>query len=97
MKKLFYFLLIACMYSCEVANEKIEIGGIYLHSYNWDEKDPFEQVEIDTVKVIAIRRGYVQWLPNYKEDWNAQSMKLEYFKENARPLHQNKNKECDRQ
>lgn len=37
------------------------VGKHYIISFNWDNKDPFEEIIIDTVKIIAIKEDYVQW------------------------------------
>ena len=39
----------------------LTIGKEYIISFDWDNKDPFEEIEIDTVKITGLKNDYVQW------------------------------------
>lgn len=71
-------LLISPLKNQEV---EIKVGDSYLHSLDYDNEDPFEEVNIDTVKVVSIKQGYVQW--EYKDGFRL-SGKLKYFKHRVR-------------
>lgn len=38
-----------------------KIGKEYIISFDWEEENPFEQKDIDTVKITALKDDYVQW------------------------------------
>ena len=61
----------------------IKEGEKYLFSFDWDNKDPFKKIEIDTVIVIAIKGDYIQWEYN---NGIRLSSKLEHFKMFQKPL-----------
>jgi hypothetical protein len=64
--------------------EEIKVGDTYLFSLQWEKENPFEEVKIDTVKVLNIKNDYVQ----YKFNWakNPSSTKLKYFKQSIKPI-----------
>ena len=66
-------------------NKNVEKGDVYLYSHDWDAEDPFEKIEIDTVKVIDIKDGFVKWLPNHKDSSFYLSGHLKYFKHHIKP------------
>lgn len=68
-------------------NKNVEKGDIYLYSHDWDEEDPFAKIEIDTVRVIEVKDGYVKWLYKLSEKDSSfyLSEKLKYFKRNIKP------------
>ena len=68
--------------------KNVEKGDVYLHSHYWDTKDPFEEIDIDTVRVLEVKNGYVKWLYDIKESDSSfyLSGKLEYFKDNIKPF-----------
>lgn len=45
------------LYACR----DISPGNTYLFSFEWDARDPFKEIDIDTIKVLDVRDGYVQW------------------------------------
>ncbi len=69
-------------------NKNVEIGDVYLYSHDWDEEDPFAKIEIDTVRVIDVKDGYVKWLYKLSEKDSSfyLSGKLKYFKHNIKPF-----------
>ena len=80
-------LLVAGLISCNSSSLKnqetqIEVGKNYIFSLDWENKDPFEKVEIDTVKVVDIKGEYIQW--EYKNGVRL-SGKLKYFKHRQKP------------
>ena len=64
--------------------EQVKIGETYLFSLQWEKENPFEEVKIDTVKVLDIKNVYVQ----YKYNWakKPSSTKLKYFKQSIKPI-----------
>jgi hypothetical protein len=64
-------------------NNSVEVNDIYLYSHDWDTEDPFEEIEIDTVRVIAIKDDYVKWQIKGKSYYL--SGQLKYFKHNTKP------------
>lgn len=64
--------------------EQVKIGDTYLFSLQWEKENPFEEVKIDTVKVLDIKNDYVQ----YKYNWakTPSSTKLKYFKQSIKPI-----------
>ena len=88
-----YILLVVWMTSCADCrfkllnqNKNVEKNDIYLYSHDWNTEDPFENIDIDTVKVIAIKDGFVKWLPNYKDSSFYLSGQLKYFKHCIKPF-----------
>lgn len=80
-------LLVAGLISCNNSSLKnqeanIEVGKNYIFSLDWDNEDPFEKIEIDTVKVVSIKGDYVQW--EYKNG-SRLSGKLKFFKHRQKP------------
>lgn len=59
----------------------IQIGEKYLYSHDWDSQDPFEDIKIDTVKVLNIKGDYVQW--GNSSGYKTSNM-LKFFKHNIR-------------
>lgn len=64
--------------------ENVNVGDIYLFSFQWDNENPFENIKIDTVKVLDIKNDYVQ----YKYGWakSPTSTKLRIFKDCIKPI-----------
>lgn len=64
-----------------VSNKKtatdLIVGKEYIISFDWDNKDPFEEIEIDTVKITGLKNDYVQW--QYKNGIKT-SDEIEVFK-----------------
>lgn len=56
-----------------------EIGCLYLHSFNWDEKDPFYGVRIDTVRVLDIEGGYILYEDVNESFYNKNSTTIDRF------------------
>lgn len=63
-----WLLLVVLFTSCEKKIEKISepeqkliVGKKYIISFDWGEKDPFKKIEIDTITIVGLRNGYVQW------------------------------------
>lgn len=54
----------------------LEVGKYYQHSFNWTPEDPFEVTIIDTIKIVDIKDGYVQW--EYKNGFRLSS-KIQYL------------------
>mgnify|MGYP003679009096 CR=1 FL=1 len=88
----FYTLLVVWATSCTDSrfkllnqNKNVEKNDIYLYSHDWDAEDPFEKIEIYTVKVIDIKDGFVKWLPNHKDSRFYLSGPLKYFKHHIKP------------
>ena len=73
-------ILIFILFSgCSKITEQkdIKIGKKYLFSFDWESEDPFEIKDIDTVKVVGLKEGYVQW--QYKDSIK-QSCGIRLFK-----------------
>lgn len=52
------------LFSCNFlgnSQPKLEIGKIYTKPFIWDENNPFEKTQIDTIIIICIKGNYVQW------------------------------------
>ncbi|WNH10013.1 hypothetical protein [Thalassobellus suaedae] len=64
-------------------NNSVVINETYLYSHDWDTPDPFEKIEIDTVKVLDIKDGYVKWQEKGKSYYL--SGELKYFKHHIKP------------
>lgn len=64
--------------------ENVNVGDIYLFSFQWDNENPFENIKVDTVKVIDIKNDYVQ----YQYSWakSPTSTKLRIFKDCIKPI-----------
>ena len=68
---LYTLLLVVLFSACEKTNEikketekqetEIILGKKYRTSFDWQTKDPFQKIDIDTVKIIGLKNGYVQW------------------------------------
>ncbi len=62
---LFFSGFIAIFYieeaQCYLDEDQIIIGKLYFHSYRYDNDNPFEKANIDTVEVLNIKDGYVQY------------------------------------
>jgi hypothetical protein len=56
---------------------ELTVGKYYESSFDWGSKDPFEEIEIDTIKIIGIKKGYVQW--EYKNG-QRQSCEIRIFR-----------------
>lgn len=76
---IFGAILLSGLFISPLKNQEIEVkaGERYLYSLDYDNEDPFEEIRVDTVKVIGIKNGYVQW--EYKNGIRL-SCKLKYFK-----------------
>ena len=86
----FYTLLVVWETSCNDSgfkllnqNNIVKVNDLYLHSFDWDTQDPFEEIEIDTVKVLEIKDGYVKWQEQGKSYYL--SGELKYFKHRIKP------------
>ena len=66
--------------------KEIEIGDTYLKSFYWDSEDPFEDLNIDTVKVIDIKDGYVKYSFNCGDTPIYGSAEIKYFRDMIRDL-----------
>jgi hypothetical protein len=68
----------------------VNINDTFLYSTNWDEPDPFEPINIDTVTVIDIKKDYVL----YEYKWNKiaiqNSTPLKSFKKNIKQISRKK-------
>ena len=89
-----YTLLVVWATSCTDSsfkllnhNKNVEKGDVYLYSHDWDEQDPFAKIDIDTVRVLEVKDGYVKWLYKLSEKDSSfyLSGKLKYFKHNIKP------------
>jgi len=64
-------LLVVLFSACEKTNEikkaiekqetEIILGKKYRTSFDWQTKDPFKKIDIDTVKITGLKNGYVEW------------------------------------
>jgi hypothetical protein len=63
--------------------EPMKVGDRYLHSFDWESEDPFENIEVDTVTIIAIKGDYVQWKTGYGTKLSG---KIKYFRRGIRPI-----------
>lgn len=52
---------IGCSKKQNDENIKLKIGKEYTISFDWEEENPFEVKDIDTVKVVGLKGNYVQW------------------------------------
>jgi phosphoribosylformylglycinamidine (FGAM) synthase PurS component len=59
MKNIIILLSFILLTGC--ANEDVKIGKVYIISFDYEDKNPFEAENIDTVKVIGLKGEYVQW------------------------------------
>ena len=41
--------------------ESLEIGKSYVRTHSWNEEDPFQKPDIDTIKVIDRKDGFVKY------------------------------------
>jgi hypothetical protein len=57
-------VFIGIMIIKHINNPPVKIGDKYLHSWNFQKKDPFEKIDIDTVVVIDIKGEYVLYQKN---------------------------------
>lgn len=74
---LLYTMLVVVLFSsCEKETELI-LGKKYATSSDWESKNPFEEIEIDTVKITGLKDGYIEW--EYKDGYR-QSSKIETFR-----------------
>jgi len=64
----------------------IEMGGVYLHSFDWNLEDPFKKKDIDTVRVLEINGDYVKWVHYHQGHKVPISGKIKIFKHCIRPL-----------
>lgn len=82
---LFSFLLTDKKYILTLDNQMmdVQIGDKYLYSYDWNNKNPFQPKNIDTIIVTSINGDYVQWMHNNKFQL---STKLVFFKNNIREI-----------
>lgn len=75
----------------EVKQPNINIGDTFLISFNWDEKNPFEIIEIDTILILDIKSGYVKYIYiGGRNNKFSSSMEIEYFYEDIKPLNNKK-------
>ena len=44
-----------------VASDSLIVGKKYLHCYNLNSKNPFVKVNCDSIKILKIKNGYVQY------------------------------------
>jgi len=58
---LFSLFLNSCSKKENLQKEDVKIGKEYLFCFDWDDENPFEVKDVDTVKVIALKGDYVQW------------------------------------
>lgn len=57
-------LFVGCSKKSTEENIKPKIGKEYVISFDWEEENPFEVKDIDTVKVLGVKGDYVQWQYN---------------------------------
>lgn len=72
------FFVAGCSKEQQIPQKKLTIGKYYLFFFYWENENPFELKRIDTVKVIGIKNGYVQW--QYKNGVK-QSCSVSIFKD----------------
>lgn len=63
--------------------DQIEVGKKFLFSFHWNDENPFQEVKIDTVKVMGYKDGYVKW--EYTDGFT-QSAKQRIFIDLIKPL-----------
>jgi hypothetical protein len=73
----YYFML------HELSKEPLMPGDKYLYSYDWESENPFENIKVDTVTIMAINGYYIQW---ETKDGIKLSGKIKYFSRNIRPI-----------
>ena len=63
MKKILFLVLIATVLftSCE-SGAGLHVGQEYLFSYDFDTADPFRPKDIDRVKILDKKDGYIKWI-----------------------------------
>lgn len=68
-------LFVGCQNGCKektlINTQNYKVGEKYLLSFDWEEKNPFENIRIDTVKVTGVKDGYVEW--EYKNGFRQSS------------------------
>lgn len=52
--------------SCQ--KKELNVGDKYLHSFYWDNENPFEVRDIDTASILDIKDGYVKFRLSYGKD-----------------------------
>lgn len=75
---------------------EINVNDTYLFSFDWDEDNPFEHIQIDTVTVLDIKDGYVKYKYRRYElaEWDSSyfpidfthSIPTKFFKHNIREI-----------
>ncbi len=71
-------------YQCNIDEDEIIIGKLYFHSYHYDDVNPFEESEMDTVEVLDIKDGYVQY--KFTHHRNPSSTSIRMFRKVAKQL-----------
>lgn len=46
----------------------LEIGKSYVRSHTWDEKNPYQKADIDTIQILDKKDGYVKFSLNSSLD-----------------------------
>jgi len=66
--------------------DSIIVGGVYLHSFDWENSNPFKETNIDTATVLDIKDGYVQYSVQLLNNSVVVSSSMEVFKRIIKPL-----------
>jgi len=61
-------------------------GKCYLYSHNWDNKNPYIDIEIDTIQVMKISddKKYIQYKVFFKDTFFVNSTTIEILQYNAK-------------
>lgn len=56
------FFIYAIFWLCVYKKRSVSVGDFYSFTLDTDEiENPFKQPEIDTIEIVAIKDGFVQW------------------------------------